>query len=134
WTCIACHCLPLAVLMPRRLSTSAAARVERCAVSAIAPRTASAPVARCFCLRGQATRARTKMISDPITQRCRRQSRHEFSKPASNFPKPRSQLDAMLRESLSRAEQDIALVAQRIIQRGPLCIIDDLLSGIVLAP
>jgi hypothetical protein len=29
-------CLPLAILMPRRFSVSAAARVERCAVSAMA--------------------------------------------------------------------------------------------------
>jgi hypothetical protein len=29
-TCIACHGLPLAVLMPRRFSVSAAERVDRC--------------------------------------------------------------------------------------------------------
>ena len=118
--------------MPRRLSTSAAARVERCAVSAIAPRTASAraAVARCFCLRGQATRARTKMISDPITQR----ARHEFSKPASNFPKPRCQLGAVLRESLSRTEQNVTLVVQCVEARRSLGIVDDLLSHIVITP
>ena len=41
---------PLAVLMPRRLSASAAARVERWAVSAIADRTASARAAVVRCL------------------------------------------------------------------------------------
>src|SRR6516164_6344979 len=43
--CIACHCLLLAVLMPRRFNVSAAACVERCAVSAMIPRTASARAA-----------------------------------------------------------------------------------------
>ena len=41
-TCIACHCLLLAVLIPRRFNVSAAACVERCAVSVMMGRTASA--------------------------------------------------------------------------------------------
>src|SRR5262249_25847573 len=74
------------------------------------------------------------MISDPITQRCRRQSRHEFSKPASNFPKPRCQLGAVLRESLSRTEQNVTLVVQCVEARRSLGIVDDLLSHIVITP
>jgi hypothetical protein len=63
WTCIACHCLPLAVLMPRRLSSSAAARIDRCTVSAMAPRTASArPRARCH--RASAPRTRPDADDD----------------------------------------------------------------------
>jgi hypothetical protein len=43
-TDIACHRLPLAVLMPRRFSSSAAACVDRCMVSVMTGRTASAPL------------------------------------------------------------------------------------------